>query len=95
MERDPFEGGSDFGLDLARDLGDAPPSAIRDTAPDVLSPIDADVAGQRPRPGTRVDHLGRGFARARLDAARATSSSPPCDRSAPRAWPSSRSIATT
>jgi hypothetical protein len=52
MERDPNEGGSDFGLDLARDLGDAPPSAIRDTAPDVLSPIDADspVSGHVPAP---------------------------------------------
>ena len=52
MERDPFEGGSDVGLDLARDLGDAPPAAIRDAAPDVLAPIDADapVSGHVPAP---------------------------------------------
>jgi len=34
-------GGSDVGRDLERDLGDAPPATIRDTAPDYLSPIDA------------------------------------------------------
>ncbi len=34
-------GGSDVGRDVERDLGDAPPVAIRDTAPDYLSPIDA------------------------------------------------------
>jgi hypothetical protein len=34
-------GGSDVGRDLERDLGDTPPAAIRDTAPDYLSPIDA------------------------------------------------------
>ena len=44
MERDPYEGGSDVGLDLARDLGAGTPGAIRDAAPDVLAPIDA---GQR------------------------------------------------
>jgi hypothetical protein len=40
MELD-LPGGSDVGRDLERDLGDAPPTAIRDTAPDYLSPIDA------------------------------------------------------
>ena len=52
MERDPFEGGSDVGLDLARDLGDGSPGAIRDAAPDVLAPIDADapVSGHVPAP---------------------------------------------
>jgi hypothetical protein len=40
MERDPYAGGSDVGSDLARDLGDEPPSSLRDTAPDVLAPID-------------------------------------------------------
>jgi len=40
MERDRNEGGSDFGRDLARDLGDEPPSSLRDAAPDILSPID-------------------------------------------------------
>jgi hypothetical protein len=40
MERDRNEGGSDFGRDLARDLGDEPPSSLRDAPPDILSPID-------------------------------------------------------
>jgi hypothetical protein len=40
MEREP-QGGSDYGLDLQRDLGDEPPGAIRDAAPDYLAPIDA------------------------------------------------------
>jgi hypothetical protein len=40
MELD-LPGGSDVGRDLERDLGDTPPAAIRDTAPDYLSPIDA------------------------------------------------------
>jgi hypothetical protein len=40
MERDP-QGGSDYGLDLRRDMGDEPPGSMRDTAPDVLAPIDA------------------------------------------------------
>jgi hypothetical protein len=40
MERDQNEGGSDFGRDLARDLGDEPPSSMRDAPPDILSPID-------------------------------------------------------
>ena len=52
MERDPYEGGSDVGRDLARDLGDEPPSSLRDQAPDILSPIDdsAPVSGHVPRP---------------------------------------------
>ena len=56
MERDPFEGGSDVGRDLARDLGDEPPGSIRDTAPDVLAPIDADapVSGHVPATEARV-----------------------------------------
>ncbi len=40
MELD-LPGGSDVGRDLERDMGDAPPATIRDTAPDYLSPIDA------------------------------------------------------
>ena len=40
MERDRTEGGSDFGLDHARDVGDEPPSSLRDAPPDILSPID-------------------------------------------------------
>jgi hypothetical protein len=52
MERDPYEGGSDVGRDLARDLGDEPPSSLRDAPPDILSPIDesAPVSGHVPRP---------------------------------------------
>ena len=52
MERD-LEGGSDVGRDLERDLGDEPPGAIRDAAPDYLAPIDdsAPVSGHMPAPG--------------------------------------------
>jgi hypothetical protein len=48
MERDPSEP-SDFGLDR-RDLGDEPPASFRDTAPDLLAPIDASapVSGHVP-----------------------------------------------
>src|ERR1044072_2410882 len=51
MERDP-QGGSDVGLDYERDLGDEVGTAIRDTAPDYLAPIDADapVSGHQPAP---------------------------------------------
>ena len=51
MDREP-QGGSDYGLDLRRDIGDEPPGSIRDTAPDVLAPIDADapVSGHVPAP---------------------------------------------
>jgi len=50
MEIDP--GGSDVGLDIDRDLGDAPPATIRDTPPDYLAPIDASapVSGHVPPP---------------------------------------------
>lgn len=50
VERDPFEGGNDVGRDLARDLGDEPPGSLRDSAPDILSPIDgsAPVSGHMP-----------------------------------------------
>ncbi|HEX5824233.1 MAG TPA: DUF1444 family protein [Candidatus Limnocylindrales bacterium] len=53
MERD-FEGGSDYGKDIARDVGDEPPSSFRDTAPDVLAPIDASapVSGHVPAPAS-------------------------------------------
>jgi hypothetical protein len=53
MERDP-QGGSDYGLDLRRDMGDEPPGSMRDTAPDVLAPIDASapVSGHVRAPGT-------------------------------------------
>jgi hypothetical protein len=49
MERDGT-GGSDYGRDQTRDLGDEPPSSFRDTAPDVLAPIDASapVSGHVP-----------------------------------------------
>jgi hypothetical protein len=51
MERD-LEGGSDHGGDLGRDLGDESPGALRDAAPDLLSPIDASapVSGHVPPP---------------------------------------------
>jgi hypothetical protein len=60
MERDPFEGGSDVGRDVARDLGDEPAPLYRDAAPDVLAPIDesAPVSGHTPPPeptGSAVD----------------------------------------
>lgn len=35
------DGGQDRDRDIARDLGDEPPPAYRDAAPDVLAPIDA------------------------------------------------------
>jgi hypothetical protein len=52
MERDPYEGGRDVGRDTNRDLGDEPPGALRDAAPDILSPIDesAPVSGHVPPP---------------------------------------------
>lgn len=52
MERDPYEGGSDVGRDIARDLADEPPAALRDAPPDILSPIDesAPVSGHMPPP---------------------------------------------
>lgn len=43
MERDPGEGGRDTGSDHARDFGDEPPVLLRDAAPDILGPIDADA----------------------------------------------------
>jgi hypothetical protein len=51
MERD-LEGGSDVGRDLERDLGDEPPAAIRDAAPDYLAPLDdsGPVSGHTPAP---------------------------------------------
>ena len=56
MERDPYEGGRDVGHDIARDLSDEPPPAIRDAPPDILSPIDdsAPVSGHTPPPETRA-----------------------------------------
>jgi hypothetical protein len=35
------EGGSDYGSDMSRELGDGPPASWRDAAPDLLAPIDA------------------------------------------------------
>jgi hypothetical protein len=45
-------GGSDVGRDHERDLGDAPPATIRDTAPDYLAPLDANSpsSGHTPPP---------------------------------------------
>ncbi len=50
METD--EGGSNVGRGIGRDLGEGPPAAIRDTAPDYLAPIDAGapVSGHVPPP---------------------------------------------
>jgi len=50
MERDPGEA-SDFGRDL-REVGDEPAASFRDTAPDILSPIDetSPVSGHHPIP---------------------------------------------
>ena len=55
MERD-LEGGSDYGSDIARDLGDEPPGTLRDKAPDLRSPIDASapVSGHVRPPGPSV-----------------------------------------
>jgi hypothetical protein len=41
MTDDLGDGGRDHGRDISRDLGDEPPPAYRDAAPDVLAPIDA------------------------------------------------------
>ena len=54
MERDPYEGGTDVGRDIARDLGDEPPSAMRDAAPDIperRSTNSSPVSGHMPRAG--------------------------------------------
>ena len=63
MERDRDEA-SEHERDLARDFGDEPPASFRDTAPDVLAPIDetSPVSGHVAPP----DHadLDRGLARA-------------------------------
>ncbi|TFG68079.1 MAG: hypothetical protein E4H24_04550 [Thermomicrobiales bacterium] len=55
MERDP-DGGSDYGRDSQRDLGDEPAPAIRDSAPDYLAPIDesSPVSGHSPAPVART-----------------------------------------
>ncbi len=47
-----FGGGSDYGRDTERDMGDGWPEAIRDTAPDVLAPIDENA----PISGHSVPH---------------------------------------
>lgn len=51
MERDPNEA-ADVGRDHAREFSDEPPVLIRDSPPDVLSPIDASapVSGHVPAP---------------------------------------------
>lgn len=51
MEQDP-NGGSDVGRDYARDRGDEPAPAIRDTPPDYFAPIaeDAPISGHVPAP---------------------------------------------
>jgi hypothetical protein len=70
MERDPYEGGKDVGRDIVRDLGDEPPGALRDTPPDILSPIDesAPVSGHVPPPenaGSPMDSPEHDWAMAR------------------------------
>ncbi|HUP54972.1 MAG TPA: hypothetical protein VM408_05655 [Methylomirabilota bacterium] len=54
MNRDA-SGGTDDGRDQARDLGGESPSSIRDTAPDLLAPIDAlsPVSGHVVSPAAR------------------------------------------
>jgi len=44
------EGGSDYGSDISRDMGDGPPATWRDAAPDLLEPIDeaSPVSGHVP-----------------------------------------------
>jgi hypothetical protein len=51
MEQDP-PSGADRAPGIERDLGDEPPAAIRDSAPDYLAPIDesAPVSGHSPAP---------------------------------------------
>jgi hypothetical protein len=51
MDEEP-QGGRDYGPDHRRDLGDEPAPAIRDSAPDLLAPIDASapVSGHVPAP---------------------------------------------
>ena len=52
MERELQGGGSDVGSDVGREFGDEPVPAIRDSAPDYLTPIDesAPVSGHLPAP---------------------------------------------
>jgi len=56
MERDPLDtnGGSDYGPDHDRELGDEPAPAYRDAPPDYLAPIDqsAPVSGHTPPPAS-------------------------------------------
>jgi hypothetical protein len=69
MERD-FGGGSDVGRDIDRDLGDEPPPAFRDAAPDYLAPLEegGPVSGHMPAPESTVsaaDSPEHDWARAR------------------------------
>lgn len=60
MEREPgAPGGTDYGRDIERDLSDDVPGALRDTAPDVLAPINphAPVSGHTPIWDEPVDRL--------------------------------------
>lgn len=56
MTQDPVEGGSDPGPDRPRTLDDEPAPLYRDTAPDVLAPIDesSPVSGHVPASGTKT-----------------------------------------
>jgi len=42
MERDPGDGDGGFGHEPRRDPDEEPPGALRDSAPDILAPIDTD-----------------------------------------------------
>jgi hypothetical protein len=55
MEGD-LPGGSDYGRDAARDIGDEPPASFRHTAPDLLAPFDlsSPVSGHVPGDPTTV-----------------------------------------
>ena len=89
MERDPFGGGSDVGVDHARDLGDEPPVLDPRRGPRRPGAHRPGRAGQRPPARAGGHHLDRGLARTRLVAGPRPSSSPRSARSGPRA---SRSI---
>ena len=91
MEKDL--GGSDVGRDIERDLGDAPPATLRDTRPTTSrrsTPAPRSAVMCRPR-NPRVRSPNRPST---IGTAPRRSSSRRFGRSAPRAWSSSRSIAT-
>ena len=86
------EGGSDVGRDYERDLGDEPPAGVRDTAPDVLAPIDesSPVSGHSPAPESKTSTAEPPNRTGPAPAASSIRRSGPSGR---RAWRSTRSIA--